>query len=102
MSLHSVNIPTTVQRLASLAQWIPRITGSGIVYCLAVADTARVADWLNANGIPAVAYSGETDAERRLEVEKRLKANELKVVAATSALGMGFDKPDLAFVIHFH
>jgi ATP-dependent DNA helicase RecQ len=69
--------------------------------CLTVADTARVADWLNANGIPAAAYSGETDAEVRLEIERQLKANELKVVAATSALGMGFDKPDLAFVIHF-
>jgi ATP-dependent DNA helicase RecQ len=69
--------------------------------CLTVADTARVADWLTANGIPAAAYSGETDPEVRLEIERQLKANELKVVAATSALGMGFDKPDLAFVIHF-
>jgi ATP-dependent DNA helicase RecQ len=101
LSLHSVNIPTTVKRLAWLARWIPRMAGSGIVYCLTVADTARVADWLNANGIPAVAYSGETDPEQRLEIERQLKANELKVVAATSALGMGFDKPDLAFVIHF-
>jgi ATP-dependent DNA helicase RecQ len=101
LSLHSVNIPTTVKRLAWLAQWIPRMAGSGIVYCLTVADTARVADWLNANGIPAAAYSGETDPEVRLEIERQLKANELKVVAATSALGMGFDKPDLAFVIHF-
>ena len=101
LSLYSVRIPTVVERLAWLAQWIPRLAGSGIVYCLTVADTARVADWLNANGIPAAAYSGETDSERRLEIERQLKANELKVVAATSALGMGFDKPDLAFVIHF-
>jgi ATP-dependent DNA helicase RecQ len=101
LSLHSVRIPTVVERLAWLAQWIPRLAGSGIVYCLTVADTARVADWLNANGITAAAYSGETDSERRLEIERQLKANELKVVTATSALGMGFDKPDLAFVIHF-
>ena len=101
LSLSSIRIPTIVERLAWLAQWIPRMTGSGIVYCLTVADTARVADWLNARGIPAAAYSGETDPERRLEIEKQLKTNELKVVAATSALGMGFDKPDLAFVIHF-
>jgi ATP-dependent DNA helicase RecQ len=66
-----------------------------------LADTARVADWLNAKGIPAAAYSGETDPEIRLEIERQLKTNELKVVAATSALDMGFDKPDLAFVIHF-
>jgi ATP-dependent DNA helicase RecQ len=101
LSLYSVKIPTTVQRLAWLAQWIPRMPGSGIVYCLTVADTARVAEWLTAKGIPTAAYSGETDPERRLEIERQLKDNELKVVAATSALGMGFDKPDLAFVIHF-
>ena len=101
LSLSSVRIPTIVERLAWLAQWIPRFTGSGIVYCLTVADTVRVAEWLNSNGIPAAAYSGEADPERRSEIEKQLKANELKVVAATSALGMGFDKPDLAFVIHF-
>ena len=101
LSLSSIRIPTIVERLAWLAQWIPRMAGSGIVYCLTVADTVRVAEWLNAKGIPAAAYSGETDPELRLEIEKQLKANELKVVAATSALGMGFDKPDLAFVIHF-
>jgi ATP-dependent DNA helicase RecQ len=101
LSLHSVRIPTIAERLAWLAQWIPRMAGSGIVYCLTVADTARVADWLNAKGIPAAAYSGVTDSELRLKIERQLKANALKVVAATSALGMGFDKPDLAFVIHF-
>lgn len=101
LSLHSLRVPTVVERLAWLAQWIPRLKGSGIVYCLTVADTLRVADWLNAKGIPAAAYSGETEAEQRLEIERQLKTNELKVVAATSALGMGFDKPDLAFVIHF-
>ena len=101
LSLSSIRIPTIVHRLAWLAQWIPRFTGSGIVYCLTVADTVRVAEWLNSNGIAAAAYSGESDTERRSEIEQQLKANELKVVAATSALGMGFDKPDLAFVIHF-
>jgi ATP-dependent DNA helicase RecQ len=101
LSLHSVKIPLTVGRLAWLAEWVPKFRGSGIVYCLTVADTLRVSEWLNANGIPAAAYSGETDPEQRLEIEKRLKANDVKVVAATSALGMGFDKPDLSFVIHF-
>lgn len=73
-------------------QWIPRLSGSGVVYCLTIADTIRVADWLQAKGIPATAYSGKTDAEARLAIEQHLKANELKVVAATSALGMGFDR----------
>ena len=101
LSLSSIRIPTIVGRLAWLAQQIPRLAGSGIVYCLTVADTTRVADWLNTKGIPTAAYSGETDPERRVEIERQLKSNDLKVVAATSALGMGFDKPDLAFVIHF-
>ena len=101
LSLSAIRMPTIVQRMAWLAQRIPQIAGSGIVYCLTVADSARVADWLNANGIAAAAYSGETDPEQRLKIEEQLKANQLKVVAATSALGMGFDKPDLAFVIHF-
>jgi ATP-dependent DNA helicase RecQ len=101
LSLSALRMPTIVQRMAWLAQRIPQMVGSGIVYCLTVADTARVADWLNANGIAAAAYSGETDPEQRIVIEEQLKANQLKVVAATSALGMGFDKPDLAFVIHF-
>ena len=88
--------------LRGLVQEIPRTCpGSGIVYCLTVADIVRVADWLNANGITAAAYSGDTDSDRRLEIEKQLKANEVKVVAATSALGMGYDKVDLSFVIHY-
>ncbi|WP_137145736.1 ATP-dependent DNA helicase RecQ [Mycolicibacterium sp. CR10] len=101
LSLHALRMPTVVERLAWLVQSVPRLTGSGIVYCLTVADTVRVAEWLNANGISAAAYSGDTDPEARLEIERQLKANELKVVAATSALGMGYDKPDLAFVIHY-
>lgn len=101
LALHALPIPLTVQRLAWLAQWIPQMEGSGIVYCLTVADTHRVAEWLIHNGIAAVAYSGETDSQLRRDIERQLKQNEVKVVAATSALGMGFDKPDLSFVIHF-
>jgi ATP-dependent DNA helicase RecQ len=89
------------ERLAWLAQWIPSLSGSGIVYCLTVRDSERVAAWLAGQGIEAVAYSGETDPEAREEIERALLENDVKAVVATSALGMGFDKPDLAFVIHF-
>ncbi|BBX18688.1 hypothetical protein CRI77_16230 [Mycolicibacterium duvalii] len=101
LSLHAVKMPTIVERLAWLAERIPAMPGSGIVYCLTVSDTNRVADWLCANGIAAASYSGDTDSERRIELEGQLKANQLKVLAATSALGMGYDKPDLSFVIHY-
>ena len=88
-------------RLAWLAEMIPRLPGTGIVYCLTIRDAERVAAWLVSQGINAVAYSGDTVNELRIEVERQLLGNHVKVVAATSALGMGFDKPDLSFVIHY-
>jgi ATP-dependent DNA helicase RecQ len=99
--LSVVPLPSQADRLAWLAEHVPRLPGSGIVYCLTVADTARVTAWLASRGIDARAYSGQADPEERAAVEDALRAGEVKAVVATSALGMGFDKPDLAFVVHF-
>jgi ATP-dependent DNA helicase RecQ len=101
LELSVVDLPEQAQRLAWLAEQIPELPGSGIVYCLTVADTERVAGWLCSQGIDAVAYSGEQEHENRLVFEQALLGNQVKVVVATSALGMGFDKPDLHFVIHY-
>ena len=101
LRLHVLDLPTQAERMAWLAEMLPRLPGTGIVYCLTIADTERVAGWLRSKGIEAVAYSGDTDANLRPGIEQRLLDNELKVVVATSALGMGFDKPDLAFVVHY-
>jgi ATP-dependent DNA helicase RecQ len=101
LGLHVLDLPQPAQRMAWLAEMLPRLAGTGIVYCLTVADTERVSGWLRSRDIDAVAYSGETDQALRPGIEQALLANELKVVVATSALGMGFDKPDLAFVIHY-
>jgi ATP-dependent DNA helicase RecQ len=101
LRLSVLQIASQADRLAWLAEHLPRLAGSGIVYCLTVGDADRVAAWLQANGVDARAYSGRTDPEERLEIEDALRADQVKVVVATSALGMGFDKPDLAFVIHF-
>ena len=60
-----------------------------------------MAEWLTAHGISAEAYSGEVETNQRVETEERLLANDLKAVVATSALGMGYDKPDLGFVVHY-
>ena len=87
--------------LAWLATWLPQLEGSGIVYTLTKRDADVVAEWLAGHGVPAEAYSGEVDAERRIAVEERLLGNDLKAVVATSALGMGYDKPDLGFVVHY-
>ena len=87
-------------RLAWLADWVAARDGSGIIYCLTVAQTERVAAWLQSRGIAAAAYSGKAEPEERERIEAQLKANELTCVVATSALGMGYDKPDLRFVVH--
>jgi ATP-dependent DNA helicase RecQ len=99
LALAVVDLPSSTHRLAWLAQVIPTLEGTGIVYCLTKRDAENVAGWLAANGIEAACYTGDSDG--RPELERRLLANELKVLVATSALGMGFDKPDLAFVIHY-
>ena len=101
LRLHALDKPSQAERLVWLAAVIKELPGTGIVYCLTVADTDRVAGWLQSQGVAAEAYSGESDDEHRRAVEQRLLSNDVKVVVATSALGMGFDKPDLAFVIHY-
>jgi ATP-dependent DNA helicase RecQ len=99
LALHVIDLPSPAQRMAWLAQVVPTLDGTGIVYCLTKRDAEVVTGWLLANGIEAGCYTG--DSEGREELEQRLLNNEVKVVVATSALGMGFDKPDLAFVVHF-
>jgi ATP-dependent DNA helicase RecQ len=77
------------------------MAGSGIVYTLTKRDAEAVAAFLTAHGVSAEPYSGERASEERIAVEERLLSNDLKAVVATSALGMGYDKPDLGFVVHF-
>ena len=101
LQLHVLDKPSQAERLVWLAATLRALPGTGIVYCLTIADVGRVANWLVSNGIDAVAYSSESENEDRMAIEQRLLANEVKVVVATSALGMGFDKPDLSFVIHY-
>jgi ATP-dependent DNA helicase RecQ len=101
LRLEVVDLPGRADRLAWLAEWLPQLPGSGIVYTLTKRDSELVAEWLNMRGIAAEAYSGEVDTELRVAVEDRLLRNEVKAVVATSALGMGYDKPDLGFVVHY-
>jgi len=101
LSLAVLDLPSQADRMAWLAATLGGLDGSGIVYTLTVADAERVASFLRSSGIDAEAYSGETDPDERLRLEDALLANEVKALVATSALGMGFDKPDLGFVIHY-
>jgi ATP-dependent DNA helicase RecQ len=101
LALHVVDIPSAAQRLAWLHTVLPSLAGTGIVYCLTVRDVERVTDWLKLHDHDVVSYTGQSDDDDRLDIEDKLKHNEVKAVVATSALGMGYDKPDLGFVIHF-
>jgi ATP-dependent DNA helicase RecQ len=89
-----------LERYAWVADALPGLDGSGIVYTLTVAECDRLAHFLELQGYRVAAYSGRTDPDDRACIEDQLRANELQAVVATSALGMGYDKPDLAFCIH--
>ncbi|HEV2633714.1 MAG TPA: RecQ family ATP-dependent DNA helicase [Actinocrinis sp.] len=100
LSLHVVRLAGPADRLAFLADQLPKLPGSGIVYTLTVAAADEVAAFLRGRGFAVAAYSGRTEDAERREAEADLLANRIKALVATSALGMGFDKPDLGFVIH--
>jgi ATP-dependent DNA helicase RecQ len=93
-------MPSPAARMAWLAQNIPSLPASGIIYTLTQRDAERVTEWLQVNEINAKAYHAGI-AGTREELEQQLLNNEMKALVATVALGMGFDKPDLGFVIHF-
>ncbi len=101
LRLETITLPRPAERLAWLVEHLPELPGSGIVYTLTKRDAEQVATFLTANGIPAVAYSGEQDSDERIATEERLQRNAIKAVVATSALGMGYDKADLTFVVHY-
>ncbi|MEX1124535.1 MAG: RecQ family ATP-dependent DNA helicase [Acidimicrobiia bacterium] len=101
LALQVLNIANKAERMAWLAQNIPLLSGSGIVYCLTVHDADRVGEWLRSVGIEALSYTGQMTNEARLEIEGRLSDGDLKVVVATSALAMGYDNPRIEFVIHY-
>ncbi|MGH7918395.1 MAG: RecQ family ATP-dependent DNA helicase, partial [Candidatus Dormibacteraceae bacterium] len=100
LRLAVVELRDPARRLAWLADHLADLPGSGIVYTLTVAATDEVAGFLRSRGHRVVAYSGRTDDEERRQAEADLLENRVKALVATSALGMGFDKPDLGFVVH--
>jgi ATP-dependent DNA helicase RecQ len=101
LRLFNIKLSDQSERLAWLAHFVPKLPGSGIIYCLTIPDTHRVAAWLQQNGIAAREYNSEVESDDKAESERMLLANECKALVATVALGMGFDKPDLGFVVHF-
>ena len=100
LTLQTIRLPRQSERLAWLAQRLPALPGNGIIYTLTVRDAGRVAEWLQSQGLVVEPYTGET-GKRRPCLERALLENRVKALVATTALGMGFDKPDLGFVIHY-
>jgi len=100
LSLQTICLSSQVERLAWIAAQLATLQGSGIIYTLTVRDANQVAEWLQSRGFKVEAYTGET-GQRREQLEQALLDNEVKALVATTALGMGYDKPDLAFVIHY-
>jgi ATP-dependent DNA helicase RecQ len=100
LTLQTLRLPGQAERLAWLAGQLATLPGHGIIYTLTVRDANLVADWLKQQGLNIEAYTGET-GERREMLEQALLDNRVKALVATTALGMGYDKPDLAFVIHY-
>ena len=100
LMLRTIRLPRQSERLAWLAEQLPRLPGSGIIYTLTVRDAVQVAEWLRSRGLPVESYTGQT-GDGREALEQALLENRVKALVATTALGMGFDKPDLGFVVHY-
>ena len=100
LRLGVLSLPSARDRLAWLISHLDSLPGSGIVYALTVSAAEDTAALLREAGMSVAPYTGRTDPEERERLEHALKANEVKALVATSALGMGFDKPDLGFVVH--
>ena len=100
LRLGVVSLPTAGHRLGWLADNLSRLPGSGIIYTLTVAAAEDTATFLRSLGHKVASYTGQTDDAERQAAEANLLANDVKALVATSALGMGFDKPDLGFVVH--
>ncbi len=100
LSLAVLTLPDAAHRLAWLADHLGDLPGSGIVYTLTVAAAEEVTAYLRHRGHTVSSYTGKTENADRQQAEDDLQANRVKALVATSALGMGFDKPDLGFVVH--
>ena len=97
--LQTLTMDSQVERLAWLAEQLAAIPGSGIIYTLTVRDAEQVTRWLQSGGLAVKSYTSRS--ENREQLEQELLDNRVKALVATVALGMGFDKPDLSFVIHY-
>ncbi len=101
LTLQTMQLPSQTQRMAWLAENLPKMRGSGIIYTLTVRDAEQLSAWLKRRQLDVEEYTGQMDSNERERLETLLVENRVKALVATVALGMGFDKPDLGFVVHY-
>ena len=101
LHLQNLNLPRKADRLGWLADNLQTLEGTGIIYTLTPKDAVQVNDWLNFNNINSEVYYGDQTSDLREKTEQNFLNNKFKVLVATNALGMGFDKPDVSFIIHY-
>lgn len=101
LSIQVIELASREERLAWLSEHIMSIPGTGLVYCLTIRDCELVYRWLQTKGISCECYHSKVEMEEKGIIVDKFMKNEIKVLIATVAFGMGFDKPDIAFVIHF-
>jgi ATP-dependent DNA helicase RecQ len=92
-----------IQRIEQIREFIKKHEGQpGIIYCLARKTTESVAENLSRYGYKVKAYHAEIDNRTRKEIQEDFQFNRIQIVCATIAFGMGIDKPDIRWVIHFN
>lgn len=101
LRIQVIKLKDQAERMAWLLENVPKMPGVGIIYCLTVSDCYKVSKWLQKKGVDARAYNGKLEAEERKILENQFMQNQIKCLVATVALGMGYDKADIGFVIHY-
>ena len=101
LALQVLNLPSRVERYAWILENISKLEGSGLIYCMTTRDCDNLADFLRENGVEVRAYHAGRSEEECAEAEYLFKHNRVKALVATIKLGMGYDKDDIAFVIHY-
>jgi len=99
--LNVVELRGDREKLAYLAEFLPRLPGTGIIYTATKHDAEMVAAFLQQQGVQAEYYHARREEDVRQDIEQKFMANQYKVICSTNALGMGIDKPDIRFVIHY-
>lgn len=102
LAIEVLNMPNRESRYAWILKNIKKLPGTGIIYCLTQRDCDYVSNFLNKNGIKALPYYSSSKKEKELnETIEKFQNNKIKAIVATTKLGMGYDKGDISFVIHF-